>query len=231
MIGSVKRRTAEVRCAGITWKLQSVVPVDLIHTEHWPFHAFEIVEPKGKQDNIPDYFKKDPLARMYEGKEGLKPGGYVSEAEKQETALLALMEKAIVSPVVSSKTLLSEYEYKKLQEDEELFNILFEKIFQLTYDLTDEDRFNGTYPIKINRDFARQIYYQAHQCSLEPWVLLEEGTISPPALMNPKRWDFNQAIWLVGMELQAEIQDKAKGEAVNNGEHRQESNPLVHPKR
>jgi len=223
----MKRRTCEIQAAGTTWKLQSVVPADFMDAAYWPFNIYQIEEFEEEATDMPDYFKQDPIARMYEGKGGLKPKGMEKEAADQETIILEMFKRAIVSPKVSDKKLLSDIEYDTIKDDKTLFNKLYSEIFKLSYGLKDDDLMLEEYPIKVSKAFMRQVYHLAHRSNMEPWLLLEDGTTSPPALLNPKRWDFNQMVLMVGADLDAELMKLKQGDEAGNGGHKQEGNTMV----
>jgi hypothetical protein len=178
-----ERSKMEINLAGIRYQIQSLVPVDFLGEECWPFCFYRL---KGEAE-------QEKNAWQWEG--GLKPD-WLLEAEARIRKVLAL---GIVSPSPSPSDLVELCQDKNLLP---LKNFLFGAIFALTYGITDEKEFERERT--LDRTHLEEIGIKSRELKREPWEIIF-GTDGPAEGFNPKRHDFNTLVLRIMFERDGEL--------------------------
>lgn len=199
----IERHLEKIIHDGRGWAVQCLVPADFLSEGYWPFSFYFVGGALPVTDPWP-----------WEG--GIPPKYIQEQREKDKRALIAIIQRgAMVWTKEDTVRPIEREEAELIADDKELSKALRGLVFLKTYAqggrlgvdehglpvFEGEDR-------ELDRDNLEAVFLKSRATNQEPWVMVH-GAGGEPEYQNPRRYDFNTLVLMVGYQREERLSNEA----------------------
>ena len=199
----ITRMLKRVKIGKQLFIIKQLFPIDFLASDAWPWNIYTVGDEGQTEENRADLFAH-----------GIKPKELLEKERSESEIKFKIFKLGIQKPVID------EAKYKEICADTAVYNRLLFELYVLAYGLNDKLKLNfdklahvllmaELTKDKVSRKHLEWIYSKAKFEGREPYESYTDTKQALPELFHPRRFNFNQTVFVVGKEMEIKLAEEA----------------------
>lgn len=182
--------------------IKQLFPVDFLASDAWPWNIYAVGDEGRTEESRTDLFAH-----------GIKPKEIVEKERSESEIKFKIFQLGIQKPAID------EAKYKTICADVAVYNRLLFELYVLAYGLNDKLKLNfdklahvmlmaELTKDRVSRKHLEWIYAKAKFEGREPYAAYTDTAQVLPELFHPRRFNFNQTVFVVGREMEIKLAEE-----------------------